>query len=73
MDIEIIFQSSSTPKRCADVAAVYTKGGLLCLQYADGLIVKYPLCNVFSVASNKHGPHWGSTRERNAASGCGKE
>ncbi len=61
MKIEIIFHSSSTPKKCKDVEAVYTKGGLLCIQYANHLIVKYPLCNVFSVAHN-HGPHLGSTQ-----------
>lgn len=59
MEIEVLFQSSSTPKKCENVVAVYTKGGLLCIQFMDGLIVKYPLCNVFSVA-NYHKPHLGS-------------
>lgn len=63
-EIEILFHSSSAPKRCKGVIAVYTKGALLCVQYKDGMISKYPLCNVFSV-SGRHGPHWGSTRERN--------
>jgi len=45
------------------VDTVYTKGDLLCIQYKDGMIVKYPLRNVFSVAG-MHGSHWGSTRER---------
>jgi len=62
-EIEIIFHSSSKPKKCENVDAVYTKGSLLCVQYSDGMIVKYPLLNVFSVAG-MHGPHWGSTRER---------
>jgi hypothetical protein len=60
MKIEIIFTSASTPKICKDVFSVYTKGGLLCVQYKDGLIIKYPLCNVFSVAQY-HKPHLGST------------
>ena len=60
MKIEIIFNSTSTPKICKNVVAVYTKGGLLCIQYKDRLIMKYPLCNVFSVA-NYHKPHLGST------------
>ena len=60
MKIEIIFQSSSTPKKC-NVEAFYTKGDFFCTQYKDGLIVRYPLSNIFSVASY-HGNHWGSTR-----------
>ncbi len=59
-DIEIIFCSTSAPKKCKDVIAVYTKGALLCIQYKDGLIMKYPLCNVFSIAGH-HKPHLGST------------
>ena len=66
-DIEIIFHTSSAPKRCSNVDAVYTKDALLCVQYSDGMIVKYPLSNVFSVAG-PHGSHWGSSRERNLAS-----
>ena len=65
-EIEILFHTSSAPKKCKNVEAVYTKDALLCVQYKDGLIVKYPLVNVFSVASF-HGPHLGSTRERNKA------
>ncbi len=61
MIIEIIFLSSSTPKKCTNVDAVYTKGGLLVVQYRDGMVIKYPLCNIFSVA-HKHGKHWGSSR-----------
>lgn len=63
MKIEIIFQSASTPKKCEDVVTVYTKGGLLCIQYANGLIVKYPLCNIFSV-SHYHGTHLGTDESR---------
>lgn len=59
MKVEIIFHSSSTPKIVKRVYAVYTKGALLCVQRRDGLIIKYPLENVFSVA-HKHGKHAGS-------------
>jgi len=61
MKIEILFHTSSTPKICREVVAVYTKGALLCIQYKSRLIVKYPLCNIFSVA-HKHGPHLGTTQ-----------
>ena len=61
MKIEIIFHSSSTPKKCKNVEAVYTKGDLLCIQFKDRLLIKYPLCNVFSIASY-HGKHLGSTK-----------
>ena len=60
MDIEIIFHSSSTPKKMSEVRALYTKGGLLCVQMEDGLIIKYPLMNIFSVA-HYHGKHLGTT------------
>jgi len=63
MEIEIIFHTTSTPKVCKDVEAVYTKGQLLCVQYRDRLIVKYPLCNVFSIA-HYHGSHLGSTKQK---------
>lgn len=61
MKVEIIFHTSSTPKKCNDVEAVYTKGGLLVVQHKDGLIMKYPLCNVFSIAGH-HGKHLGTTK-----------
>ena len=61
MKIEILFYSASAPKICKNVDTVYTKGGLLCVQYKDRLIVKYPLLNIFSVA-HYHGNHLGSTQ-----------
>lgn len=61
MKCEIIFCSSSTPKKCKNVDAIYTKGDMLIIQYKDGLIIRYPLINIFSVA-NYHGKHLGSTR-----------
>ena len=67
MDIEILFHTSSAPKVIENTQAVYTKDGLLCVQYygkytgsipkykevVGSWIVKYPLCNVFHV----FGPH----------------
>jgi len=61
MDVEIIFCPSSTPKKCTGVEAIYTKGALLVVQYQSGLILKYPLLNIFSVA-HQHGEHLGSTK-----------
>ena len=58
--------SSSTPK-VVECDAVYTKGGLLCVQQPSGLIVGYPLCNVFSVAW-MHQPHKGTTRTESEGS-----
>jgi hypothetical protein len=63
--VEIIFQTSSTPKVIRGAYAVYTKGGLLCVQTKGGIICKYPLCNVFSVV-HKHGRHGGTTQEKTA-------
>lgn len=58
-EVEILFHTSSSPKRVMAVA-VYTKDALLCVQRADGLILKYPLLNVFHVA-RFHGEHAGSS------------
>jgi hypothetical protein len=62
MEVEILFHTSSSPKRIKNVVAVYTKGGLLCVQRNDRIIIKYPLCNVFQIA-HKHGAHVGSSVE----------
>ncbi len=64
MRVEIIFRDSTKPK-IVEVDDVYPKGGMLCMQYSNGLIVKYPLENIFSIA-HQHGPHLGSTRTGNA-------
>lgn len=61
MEVEIIFNLSCKPKRCKNVDDIYTKGDLLCIQYKDGLIMRYPLINVFSIATY-HQPHLGTTR-----------
>lgn len=58
-EIEIIFISSNTPKRMKAVAT-YTKADFFCVQRADGMIIRYPLMNIFQVA-NMHGPHIGSS------------
>ena len=57
--VEILFHTSSSPKKIKAVA-VYTKDALLCIQRADGMILKYPLLNVFQVA-HRHGAHVGSS------------
>lgn len=67
MIIEIIFISSSTPKKI-DAAAVYTKGGLLCIEWMPdeegrALITKYPLLNIFHVA-HYHGDHLGTCKQK---------
>ena len=61
MYVEVIFMSSSTPKKFENADAVYTKDGLLCIQVGDD-IMKYPLCNVFSVC-HPHGQHLGTSRK----------
>lgn len=63
MEVEILFQSSSTPKKI-NARAVYTKGALLCVEVEseDRVIIKYPLCNIFSIA-HKHGGHIGSEKK----------
>lgn len=58
MDIQVLFNTSSTPKEMKDVSAVYTKGDLLCVRQGEW-IYKWPLMNIFQIA-HKHGPHWGS-------------
>jgi len=63
MKVEVMFHSSSTPKVHEDAVAVYTKGALCCIELEDGMIVKYPLENIFSVC-HRHGPHWGSTKDQ---------
>jgi len=58
-EIEILFMSSNTPKRMKCVAT-YTKADFFCVQRKDGMIIRYPLMNIFQVA-NMHGPHIGSS------------
>jgi hypothetical protein len=63
MFIEILFHTSSTPKRIEDVDAIYTKGGLLCIQLTNAQVQAYPLINIFSICY-EHQPHLGSTRKK---------
>ena len=64
MKVEVLFHTSSSPK-IINATAIYTKDGLLCLSRKDGLIYRFPLCNVFSVCS-WHKQHTGtSIRSKN--------
>lgn len=59
-EVEILFHTSSAPKKIKNVKGVYTKGELLCISFTNSeLIVKYPLMNIFSICSF-HRPHLGS-------------
>ncbi len=60
-EAEIIFHSSSSPKNIKNIKSLYTKGQLLCIQLENGLIIKYPLINIFSIC-HKHGKHLGSNQ-----------
>jgi len=65
MNVEIIFISSSTPKK-VKATTVYTKDHLLCVELIPDkegrtLILKYPLCNIFQVA-HYHGKHLGTCK-----------
>lgn len=64
MQVEIIFTTSNTPK-VLEIDAAYGKGGLLCLQLPNGMIVAHPLMHVFSIAY-PHGQHVGTTRKENS-------
>lgn len=63
MEVIIQFMSSSMPTTYSGVKDVYTKDGLLCLSFKHK-IIKFPLCNVFSIESNYEnkksngGPPW---------------
>ena len=58
-EIEIIFMSSSTPKRMK-VIHLYDKGSCLCLMTKDNIMIRYPWINIFQVC-NKHGAHVNSS------------
>lgn len=51
MKVYIMFHTSSIEVIYEGVNDVYTKDGLLCLSF-DNEIIKFPLCNVFSIRSN---------------------
>ena len=51
MTVKIMFHTSSVEVLYENVIDVYTKDALLCLSFVDE-IIKFPLCNVFSIRSN---------------------
>lgn len=52
MKVFVQFITASVPTIYDNVKDVYTKGALLCLSFTDSpLILKFPLCNIFSVSS----------------------
>ena len=53
MKVSIQFISNSVPFVYENVRDVYTKDALLCLCFTNSKrIIKFPLCNVFSVESD---------------------
>ncbi len=53
MKVLVQFMTSSLPVTFENVKDVYTKDALLCLSFIDSKrIIKYPLCNVFSIESD---------------------
>lgn len=51
MTVRIMFHTSSIEVVYEDVIDVYTKDALLCLSF-ENEIIKFPLCNIFSIRSN---------------------
>lgn len=51
MTVRIMFHTASVEAIYEGVKDVYTKDALLCLSFEDE-IIKFPLCNVFSIRSN---------------------
>jgi hypothetical protein len=52
MNVKITFISSSIPTVFEHAKDVYTKDSLLCLSFTNSKnIIKFPLCNVFSIES----------------------
>lgn len=53
MTIFISFMSASVPTKYENVSDVYTKDALLCVSFhSSDTIIKFPLCNIFSVWSD---------------------
>ena len=58
---EILFKTSTGPKRLKNVKAMYTKGTYTCFSFTDSkLLLKYTTENIFSICSN-HREHAGSS------------
>ncbi len=52
MIVYIQFISNSVPVVYENVKDVYTKDALLCLSFTNSkTVIKFPLCNVFSIES----------------------
>lgn len=53
MTAYIMFHTASTEAEYKNVKDIYTKDSLLCLSFTNSEdIIKFPLCNVFSIRSN---------------------
>ena len=48
MNIKIWLLETSQPIELTGKNS-YTKGGLYCVYKNDGIVVKYPLCNIFRI------------------------
>lgn len=53
MFVNIHMQSQSRPVEREDVLNAYTKDGLYCLCYEDGIVEKFPMCNIFAIAESE--------------------
>ena len=53
MKIEIHRNETSQPIKVEAINA-YTKGGMYCIQFANGKVHKYPLCSIFRVTESYH-------------------
>lgn len=49
MKVKIHLLSQSQPIEYCDVKNAYTKDGLFCVYKKDGVVVKYPLVNIFRI------------------------
>lgn len=50
--IKIWFMETSQPIVIQNAKNAYTKGRLYCVYQDDGVVVKYPLCNIFKIEEN---------------------
>ena len=51
MRIEIHLLEQSQAMVFTEVTNAYTKGGLYCI-YKDGMVTKFPLCNIFRIVES---------------------
>ncbi len=49
MTIKVHLTSQSTRMTKHNVRNAYTKDGLYCIYMEDGIVIKYPLCNIFEI------------------------